>query len=111
MKLANIILEGLNLYEIEVIIKTDLKYNKIEIYNQIRAVKGVVIVKIEKENFLASQRTDKFEYSLLHVKYTASDDPVAAINDIKLDSLTRTKIIGLLQFIPRVHTILKKAQY
>ena len=45
------------------------------------------------------------------MKYLATEEPKEAINKIKTDALTTTRIPGLLQFIPRFNTIEKVGQY
>jgi hypothetical protein len=111
VKLSNILLEGVSLFEIQVIIKTDYNYNRVEIYNMIRALKGVVVVTVEQNSYLDSRRTNLHEYSLLHMKYISTKDPSSDIRKIQLDSKTSNKIRGLLQFIPRLKTIRKVGSY
>lgn len=103
--------EGVNLFGIEVIIKTDFKYNKVEIYNQIRALKGVVVCKIENNSYLSSRSTEQFEFTLVHIKFTSTTEPLKDIELIKQDALHTNKVLGLLQFITRPATLVRKAQY
>jgi hypothetical protein len=98
------LLEAVNLAKIDVLIKTTAKINKVEVYNQIRALTGVVVVTIEQSEFLDSKATDRFEYSLLHIKYLVANDSKTSIDDIKKNALITTRIPGLLQFIPRYQT-------
>jgi hypothetical protein len=112
MKLKDILLETLfDIYSIDVLIKTDINENKVGIYNHIRALKGVVVVKVEQNTYLDSQSSDKFEYSLLHVKYTTPTTPEEEIKKIRTDALITHKIDGLIQFIPRFKTIKKVGEY
>jgi len=111
MKLSNILLEGLVLYKIQVLIKTDINENQVYIYNEIRAIKNVVVVTIEQNDFLKNKSDDKYNYSLLKIKYLASETPKNAIDTIKKDALITNKIGGLVQFIPRYQTIEKVGQY
>ena len=111
IKLSNILLEAISLDKIDVLIKTSTDINKVEIYNQIRALTGVVVVTIEQSEFLDSKATDKFEYSLLHMKYLVTSDPKTDIDNIKKDALISTRIPGLLQFIPRYQTIQNVGKY
>jgi hypothetical protein len=112
IKFKDILKETLmDIYSVDVLIKTDKFENKVGIYNHIRALKGVVVVKVEQNQYLDSQGTDKFEYSLLHVKYTAPSSPEEAIKRIKTDALVTSKIDGLLQFIIRFKTIKKVGEY
>ena len=111
MKLSNILLEGLVLYRIQALIKTDINENQVYVYNEIRAIKNVVVVTIEQNDFLKNKSDDKYNYSLLKIKYLASEAPKDAIDTIKKDALITNKIGGLVQFIPRYQTIEKVGQY
>jgi hypothetical protein len=111
IKLANIILEAVALDKIDVLIKTAKDINKVEVYNQIRGLSGVVVVTVEQSEFLDSKATDRFEYSLLHMKYLVSADSKTDIDKIKVDALITTRIPGLLQFIPRYQTAQNVGKY
>jgi hypothetical protein len=111
IKLQDILLEAISLDKIDVLIKTDTGINKVEVYNQIRALAGVVVVTVEQSEFLDSKATDKFEYSLLHMKYIVSADSKTDINKIKINALVTTRIPGLLQFIPRYQTAQNVGKY
>ena len=104
IKLENILLEAISLDKIDVLIKTATDINKVEVYNQLRALAGVVVITVEQSEFLDSKATDKFEYSLLHMKYIVTSDPKTDIDKIKKDAMVTTRIPGLLQFIPRYKT-------
>ena len=111
IKLQDILLEAISLDKIDVLIKTDTGINKVEVYNQIRALTGVVVVTIEQSEFLDSKATDRFEYSLLHMKYIVTADSKTDIDKIKKDALITTRIPGLLQFIPRYKTAQNVGKY
>ena len=111
IKLSNILLEAVSLDKIDVLIKTSTDINKVEVYNQIRALEGVVVVTVEQSEFLDSKATERFEYSLLHMKYIVTSDSKTDIDNIKKDALTTTRIPGLLQFIPRYKTIQNLGKY
>jgi len=111
MKLIDLILEATSLFEMEILIKTDNEVNKVDIYNEIRGLKNVVVVKVEQNSYLDSKKTDKFEYSLLHMKYLVLNEPKADINRIRTEALVTNKISGLLQFIPRYNTLKKIKTY
>jgi hypothetical protein len=104
IKLENILLEAISLDKIDVLIKTSTDVNKVEVYNQLRAIDGVVVITVEQNEFLDSKATDKFEYSLLHIKYLVSSDPKTDIDKIKKIAMITKRIPGLLQFIPRYKT-------
>ena len=111
INLVNILLESTNLFKMDVLIKTTKEVNKVDIYNQIRAIEGVVVMTVEQSEFLDSKATDIFEYSLLHIKFLVSSDPRTEINKIKEQALITFKIQGLLQFIPRYQTSIKVEKY
>ena len=111
IKLSNIILESASLYKIDVLIKTVADINKVTIYNEIRGITGVVVVTVEQSEFLDSKATDRFEYSLLHMKFIVTADPKTNIDLIKKDALITTRIPGLLQFIPRYTTAQNVGKY
>lgn len=111
IKLTNLILEATSLFKMDVLIKTAADVNKVEVYNQIRAIEGVVVMTIEQSEFLDSKATDKFEYSLLHIKYLVTSDPKTDINKIKSECLITKRIYGLLQFIPRYQTSQQLGKY
>ena len=111
IKLYNILLESITLDKIDILIKSSTEVNKIEIYNQIRAIEGVVVVTIEQSEFLDSKATDKFEYSLLHLKYLVKSDAKTDIDIIKKKALITIRIPGLLQFIPRYTTTQNLGKY
>ncbi len=109
IKLHNILLENINVYSIEALIKTIAGENKVEIYNQIRAVSGIIVVTVEQSDFLDSKATNQYEYSLLKMKYLVTSTPEEDINKIKTNSVKT--IPGLVSFIPRLNTIEKKGSY
>jgi hypothetical protein len=111
IKLVNILTEALVLFKIEILIKTSNDENQVYIYNEIRGIKDVVVVTVEQNDFLKSKGNKKHQYSLLKMKYLATQEPKTAIEGIKTDALTTTKIPGLLQFIPRFNTIEKVGEY
>ncbi len=103
--------EGITIFRCDVLIKTAADQNKVEIYNEIRALNGVVVVTIEHSDFLDNKATDKYEYSLLKVKYIGRGDAKASIKEIGINAVTKNKIPGLLQLIPRYNTIVKVGSY
>jgi hypothetical protein len=111
IKLQNILLEAIALDKIDVLIKTSTDVNKVDVYNQLRAIEGVVVITVEQNEFLDSKATDKFEYSLLHMKYIVTSDSKTDINSIKKNAMITTRISGLLQFIPRYQTAQNIGKY
>jgi hypothetical protein len=111
IKLQDILLEAVALDRIDVLIKTSTDVNKVEVYNRLRAIEGVVVITVEQNEFLDSKATDKFEYSLLHMKYIVTSDPKTDIDKIKKEAMVTTRIPGLLQFIPRYKTAQNVGKY
>jgi len=110
--LGKIILnEGITVFRCDVLIKTRADQNKVEIYNEIRALEGVVVVTIQQSDFLNRKKTNQYEYSLLKVKYIGRGDAKSSIKNIGIDAVTKNKVPGLLQFIPRYNTIIKVGSY
>jgi len=54
--------EGITIFKCDIIIKTTDNQNKVEIYNEIRTLKGVVVVTIEQSDFLNKKETKQHEY-------------------------------------------------
>jgi len=103
--------EGITIFRCDVLIKTTADQNKVEIYNEIRALDGVVVVTIEQSDFLNDKATKSYEYSLLKIKYIGRGDAKSSIKEIGISAVTKNKVPGLLQFIPRYNTINKVGSY
>ena len=99
--------EGITIFRCDVLIKTSAEQNKVEVYNEIRALNGVVVVSIEHSDYLDDKATPQYEYSLLKLKYIGRGDAKTSIKDIGIDAVTKNRVPGLLQFIPRYNTIIK----
>lgn len=99
------------IYRVEVLIKTQADVNKVFVYNSIRGLTGVVVLTIEQNDYLDTQATNQYEYSLLKMKFMVTSTPKEEINKIKKDALITNKIDGLLQFLPRMQTIEKIGEY
>ena len=111
IKLENILLEAISLDKIDVLIKTSTGINKVEIYNQIRAIENVVVVTVEQNDFLISKSTDQFDYEMLHLKFLSGGEPRETIDNIKKQAMISGRIPGLRQFIVRYQTIQSKGKY
>lgn len=103
--------EGITIFRCDVLIKTEAEQNKVEVYNEIRALEGIVVVTIVHSDFLDRKRTPQYEYSLLKVKYIGRGDAKTSIKDIGVNAVTKNRVPGLLQFIPRYDTIIKVGSY
>jgi len=103
--------EGITIFRCDVLIKTEAEQNKVEVYNEIRALEGVVVVTIEQSDFLDAKATNQYEYSLLKMKYIGRGDAKTSIKDIGINAVTKNRVPGLLQFVPRYNTIVKVGSY
>ncbi len=103
--------EGITIFRCDVLIKTEAEQNKVEIYNEIRGLEDVVVVTIEQSDFLNSKATKAYEYSLLKMKYIGRGDAKTSIKNIGISAVTKNRVPGLLQFIPRYNTIIKVGSY
>lgn len=92
----------------QVVIRMRNDFNFTEIYNQVRGIKDVIVVKIVDNEKLDAASTDNYKYSLLEMKYLAQGNALNTIKDIKSEAL---KIPGLLKFQVRAQTILKIRNY
>lgn len=93
------------IFKIEALIKSDAELDKTQIFNEIRALKGIITLNVHTNDYLIRRSTDEHEYSLITIKFTSSVQPTETIKEIIKDSKTTSKIHGLLQFIPRIKTI------
>ena len=103
--------EGITIFRCDILIKTSAEQNKVEVYNEIRTLNGVVVVSIEHSDYLDDKATPQYEYSLLKLKYIGRGDAKTSIKDIGIDAVTKNRVPGLLQFIPRYNTIIKVGSY
>jgi hypothetical protein len=110
MKLIDLLSEYLlETYFIQVIIKIDKnKANNTEIYNQIRAINSVVVIKTVFDAQVESMGNSDYDYTLLEIKFINISTPVETINNIK--SVAK-RIFGLVGFNIRPKTLVKIRNY
>ncbi len=95
-------------YFTQVIIKMKNDFNFTEIYNQIRGIKDVIVVKVIDNEKLQLASNDLYNYSLLEIKYISEGNAIETAKSIKSEAL---KIPGLVKFEVRTKTILKIRNY
>jgi hypothetical protein len=83
-------------------------FNFTEIYNQIRGIRDVIVVKVIDNEKLQAASNDLYNYSLLEMKYISDGNAVETVKNIKSEAL---KIPGLVKFEVRTKTILKIRNY
>ena len=109
MKLLDLLLEAFETYFMQVIIKVEKsKANQTEIYNQVRAIKDVVVIKIVTNDKLESLSDANYDYALLEIKFINEGTPEETIKMIKDAALS---INGLVKFFPREKSLIKIRNY
>ena len=109
MKLLDLLLEAFETYFMKVIIKVEKsKANQTEIYNQVRAIKDVVVIKIVTNDKLESLSDANYDYALLEIKFINEGTPEETIKMIKDAALG---IDGLVKFFPREKSLVKIRNY
>jgi hypothetical protein len=93
---------------VQIILKMKNDVNFTEIYNQIRGIKDVIVVKVIDNEQLQAASSDLYNYSLLELKYISQGNAMDTIKAIKSEAL---KIPGLVKFEVRTRTILKIRNY
>jgi uncharacterized protein with ParB-like and HNH nuclease domain len=110
MKLVNILSEAVETYFMSAIIKMERKSgtNATEIYNQVRAIKDIVVIKVISNDKLESLSDNNYDFALLEIKFINEGTPEETINMIKQSAL---KIPGLVKFFPRAKSLVKIRNY
>jgi hypothetical protein len=109
MKLIDLLTEAVETYFISAIIKMERKTgNATEIYNQVRAVKNIIVIKVINNDKLESLSDANYDYALLEIKFINEGTPQETIQIIKDSAL---KIPGLVKFFPREKSLLKIRNY
>jgi len=109
MKLVDILSEAVETYFMSAIIKMERKTgNATEIYNQVRAIKDIVVIKVISNDKLESLSDANYDYALLEIKFINEGTPEETIHMIKQNAL---KIPGLVKFFPRAKSLVKIRNY
>ena len=82
--------------------------NATEIYNQVRAIKNIIVIKVINNDKLESLSDANYDYALLEIKFINEGTPQETIQTIKDSAL---KISGLFKFFPREKSLLKIRNY
>lgn len=101
--------EEIHLYFCGIVIKNDTDYNKVDIINRLRAIEGIVVIKVRQSDYLRNRGNEQIEYTLLETKFiSGKDNPDNTLAKIKsLAMAGDSKIQGLLQFYPLKKTLKK----
>lgn len=100
--------EVIETYFVQVVIKMKDDFNFTEIYNRVRGVKDVVVVKVVDNERLDAVSTDDYKFSLLEMKFISNKDAISTLQDIKQEALS---IQGLVKFLVRTNTLMKIRNY
>ncbi len=96
-------------YFIQVIIKIEKKKsNNTEVYNQVRGIQDVVVVKVISNDQVEALSDVNYDYELLEIKFINETTPQETINNIKQKALN---IVGLVKFFPRAKSLVKIRNY
>ena len=95
-------------YFVQIVIKMKKEFSFTEIYNQIRAVKDVVVINVVDNEKLDNMSDDAYKYSLIEMKFISEKTSIDTIKMIKHEAL---KIPGLVKFHVRTKTMLKIRNY
>lgn len=104
MKIYNILKESIgNIYQAKVLVKVTKELDRSMIFNSLRAIPNVVIIKPQDSDYLNSKETEDYGYSYVILKYKAnSDSYVTELKKIKQIGLYGAtiypKVEGLLGF-------------
>lgn len=109
MKLVDLLSEAVETYFMSAIIKMERKVgNATETYNQIRAIKDIVVIKVISNDKLEALSDANYDYALLEIKFINEGTPEETIHMIKQSAL---KIPGLVKFFPRAKSLVKIRNY
>lgn len=99
MKIANLIKESLNLYQVKILIKVDKQVDRADIFNNLRGIPNVVIIKPKDSDYLNSKETDTIGFSFANVKFISNTNPQKDFKIIRNMALEGSsdfkKIVGL----------------
>ena len=93
---------------VQVIIKMKNDFNFTEIYNQIRGIEDVIVIKVIDTEQLDAASDKNYKYTLLEMKYISEGNAIDAVKRIKSQAL---KIPGLVSFTVRTKTLTKIRNY
>ena len=99
------------MFRVQLILKMDQDANAVEIYNQIRALKGVVVLTLLPSDVLHAKSQGNVHYVLVRVKFIGKGTPEQALQQVKDLALHYGNIEGLRNILVREHTLKKIRNY
>ena len=101
-EIKQVLFESISLYNAFVLISVDKNYDRMDIFNSLRAVPNIVIIKPKDSDVLNARETEDTGYSFINLKFIAIGDPVGVLHKIKHMALngsnTTKKVEGLKTF-------------
>lgn len=101
-EIKQILTESISLYNAFILISVDKNFDRMDVFNSLRAVPNIVIVKPKDSDLLNSRETDDTGYSFVNLKFIAIGDPISVLHKIKHMALngskTTRKVEGLKTF-------------
>ena len=104
--ISQVLLESLYLYQCFVLITVDKQTDRSDIFNALRAIPNVVIVKPKDSDFLNAKETEDTGYSYVNIKFISNRNAVSDFKKIRqyalMGGMGTSRVIGLkaLKFNP-----------
>jgi hypothetical protein len=111
MKLFNLLLESFQMFKVQLILKMDSDANAVEIYNQLRALRGIVVLTLLPSDVLHAKSQGRFHYTLVRIKFIGLGSATEALEQVRAIALNPGDIEGLRNIIVRNNTIKKIRNY
>jgi hypothetical protein len=93
-EIKQILSESISLYNAFILISVDKNMDRMDIFNALRAVPNIVIVKPKDSDELNSRETEDIGYSYVNLKFIAIGDPMHVLHKIKHMALNGSKNMG-----------------
>lgn len=101
-EIKTILLESIDLYTAFILITVDKDVDRMDIFNSLRAVPNIVIVKPKDSDILNAKETDNTGYSYVNLKFIALGSPIQTLKKIRHIALSGdtnvNKVAGLKGF-------------
>jgi len=83
LKEEKVLNESLNLYQAYVLISVNKDIDRADVFNAMRAIPNVVIVKPKDSDYLNSKETDSIGYSYVNIKFISNHNAILDFKEIK----------------------------
>ena len=110
-EIKQILFESIGLYNAFILISVDKNYDRMDIFNALRAVPNIVIIKPKDSDVLNARETEDTGYSFINLKFIAIGNPIGVLHKIKHMALngsnTMNRVEGLKTFNIQANKIKK----